>query len=205
MKTSHQYSATLAGAAAVSLGPAGKVLYEAGGRKIVNQGGRRALEWFIEEIGRAGLVRAAPRLATQVFEETATQVVSTGSVLARSGADVVRSVRAGFPAASSSGARAAVGQVAAGVGRAAGVGVVIDGTFGAVEAARQYRTGDMDGGQACRHVAKEAGTGAAASAVGVVAGVTAVAVVGTLSAPAVFTVGFLGAVGTKLGLLAVLS
>jgi len=97
-------------------------------------------------------------------------------------------------------AQLAVRELAKGVGRAAGVGLLIDGVFGATQAVRHYRRGELSKGQACLHVVKEAGTGAIACAAGVLVASAAVAVTGGLAAPVLVGLAAGGSLVTKIGL-----
>jgi hypothetical protein len=65
---------------------------------------------------------------------------------------------------------------------------------------RAARRGSMTQRQAVAHVAREAGTGAAATVAGTAAAALLVAVTGGVAAPAVFVVGAAASLGAKMGL-----
>src|SRR5207247_1753203 len=81
--------------------------------------------------------------------------------------------------------------------KAAGIGFLIDGAFGAYEGITAHRRGEMTKEQAIAHTAKEASTGAVATGVGVLLAAGFVAVTGGAAAPVVFAVGASGAIGAK--------
>lgn len=81
--------------------------------------------------------------------------------------------------------------------RSAGVGALIDGVSSGIDAAQAYQQGEITGRQAAVRVALDAATGAVAAGAGVALGAGAIAVLGGLSAPALFVVGATGAIGTK--------
>jgi hypothetical protein len=77
---------------------------------------------------------------------------------------------------------------------------VLDGAIGAYEGVTAYREGTKTAREAIAHAGTEAGTGALASAGGVLAAAAMVAVVGGLGAPVVFGIGAITTVGLKLGM-----
>lgn len=81
--------------------------------------------------------------------------------------------------------------------RAAGVGALIDGINSGIDATQAYQQGEITGRQAVVRVTLDAATGAVAASAGVALGAGAIAVLGGLSAPALFVVGATGAIGTK--------
>ncbi|MCU0654638.1 MAG: hypothetical protein MUF64_04900 [Polyangiaceae bacterium] len=84
--------------------------------------------------------------------------------------------------------------------RAAGVGALLDGVSSGIDASRAYQQGEISARQALVRVALDASTGAIAAGAGVAVGAGAIAVLGGLSAPALFVVGAAGATGAKRGL-----
>jgi hypothetical protein len=96
--------------------------------------------------------------------------------------------------------KTAAKEVLKGVGRAAGIGFVIDGVFGGVKAALAYKNGEMTRKEAAIHTGKEAATGALATGAGVALVAGLVAVTGAVTAPLAFVVAAGAAIGTKHGL-----
>ena len=94
-------------------------------------------------------------------------------------------------------------QVAKGMARAATVGAVLDGCVGAGEAIYKVSKGEMAPRNAWRHVAKEAGTGAAATAAGVGLVAAVVTLVGPVGAAATVVIAGGGSVAAKVGLNAI--
>jgi hypothetical protein len=77
---------------------------------------------------------------------------------------------------------------------------LIDGSWALVAAGRRIHAGTMNLREAAGHVAREAGTGAAATAAGMVAAALLVTFTGGVAAPAVFMVGATASLGAKMGL-----
>jgi hypothetical protein len=177
--------AMFAGARGVALRPAAQRLYELGGRAI------------LPEVAQGAIRGALETQATQIF---------SGAGLLVEGAGAMKQLRAPAIAAETTKAvalttaKAAGQQVLRGIGRAAGVGALIDGAWGAAEAGYRYKNGTMTAREACVHVAKEAGTGAAATAAGAAAAALVVTMTGGVAIPAVFMVGALTSIGAKVGL-----
>lgn len=174
----------VAGAQAVAARGAAHALFEAGGRKILPPSVQRAVRRAVE--------RHASRLLA-------------GAGIVESGAATVRMIEGRAAEAS---VQAAAGQTARAVGRqllrgtmaAASAGAVIDGGWALLQAVRGVRRGSMTQRQAVAHVAREAGTGAAATVAGAAAAALLVAVTGGVAAPAVFVVGAAASLGAKMGL-----
>ncbi len=103
-------------------------------------------------------------------------------------------------AAAVQGARAAGRQLLRGVAASAGAGALVDGGWAFFQAVRGVRAGTMTRKDAARHVAREAGTGAAATAAGTAAAAVLVAVTGGIATPAVFVVAAAASIGAKMGL-----
>lgn len=158
---------------------AAKALFEAGGRTV--------LPVPVQSAVRAAIEREASRVlaAVGLLESgAATQMLEGGAARAAA----VQTVRA------------AGRQILKSVGKAAGAGVVIDGGWALIQAARRVRHGSMTQREAAALVAREAATGAAATAAGTTAAILLVALTGGVAAPAVFFVGAAASVGAKAGL-----
>jgi hypothetical protein len=190
----------MAGAAAMATAPAAEALFHAGGKHVLSQPARDIVRSALERGSVQLIERGAPgMLARSPLGAAPALGVATAARVARSGLAVVG--RQGGRSL----ARVAAVQVAGSMGRAAGVGLLIDGGAAAIEATMGVRAGAITKNEAIRHVATEAGTGALASAVGVGAAAAAIALTGGLAAPAVFAIGAGGAIVAKLGLRAVFS
>ena len=171
----------VAGTAAASLREAANALFDAGGRRVLPIAVQRVVRATVEReasrmlIGVGGLERGASA-AGRLFE------------------------RGGARAVAVHGARAAGRQILRSVGGAAAVGALVDGGLATVHAVTRVRAGSMSQREAMVHVAREAGTGAAATAAGTVAAAVLVAVTGGIAAPAVFMVAAAASLGAKVGL-----
>jgi hypothetical protein len=172
---------TVAGTQGRAARYAAQALFEAGGRGV--------LPAPVQSAVRVAVEREASRVlaAVGLLESGAT---STARIL-EGGA--VRSVAAQT-------ARAAGRQILRSVGAAAGAGAMIDGGWALIHAVRAVRCGTMTRREGAAHVAREATTGAAATAAGATAAVLLVALTGGVAAPAVFLVGAAASVGAKAGL-----
>jgi hypothetical protein len=94
----------------------------------------------------------------------------------------------------------ALGRVASAAGRAGVVAGLVDGGFAAVRGAVAMRRGEMTGRDVGTLVLKEAGTGAAAGAVGVSLAVAAATTLGPMAAPVMAGIGIVGSIATKFAL-----
>jgi hypothetical protein len=171
----------VAGAEAVAARSAAQVLFEAGGKAVLPASLQRALRGAVErEASRVltgvGLLEAGASTAVQAAESGAMRVVAAQA------------------------ARAAGRQVLKTVGAAAGAGALIDGGWALLQAVGRVKRGVMTRRDAAWHVAREASTGAAATAAGTAAAVLVVALTGGVGAPAVFLVGAATSLGAKAGL-----
>jgi hypothetical protein len=164
----------------VSTRAAANVLFEAGGHSIlpatVQSAVRGAVEheatrWMLQA-GIAGARDGGP----SVLESAAARAVAVTTVEA-AGRQIVRAL-----------------------GVSAAVGAAIDGGWALVAATKRVHEGTMSRRQAAVHVAREAGTGAVAVAVGAAASTTLVALTGGVAAPALFAFGAAAAFGAKAGL-----
>jgi len=176
--------AMIAGARGVALRPIAQRLYELGGRAV------------LPPVAQGAIRGALETEATRLF---------AGAGLLVEGASVMKSLPGRLASettktVAATTAKAAGQQLLKGIGRAAGVGALIDGAWGAAEAGYRYKKGTMTARQAAVHVAKEAGTGAAATAAGAAAAALVVTMTGGVAIPAVFMVGAITSIGAKVGL-----
>jgi hypothetical protein len=177
--------AVIAGGAAARAIASSVALFEAGGKLLLDQSAKDLVRGAAERTAASALaVATGPLLgpAAEIAKRPIELLATTG-----------KAVRAVGPAA----ARAAGVELLKGAGKAAGVGMVIDGAVAGVEAAPAVRAGTMDRRGAAVHVATEAATGAVATGTGVLLGAGLVALTGGAAAPVVFAVGALGSIGTK--------
>ena len=170
----------IAGSAGASLALAAKVLFDAGGHRVLPGGVQRAVRATVERQASrwllgAGLLEQASA-AGRLLEGSATR---TAVVM---------------------GARAAGRQVLRSVGGAAAVGALVDGGWATAHAVRHVRAGTMTQKEAVGHVAREAGTGAVATAAGTATAALLVVVTGGVAAPAVFAVAAGVSLVAKMGL-----
>jgi hypothetical protein len=178
------------GAAAGSQGIAARnaahALFEAGGRRLLPAPVQGAVRGAVEsEASRllvgVGLVEASASTTARMLEGGAVRAVAAQTV------------------------RAASRQILRSVSVAAGAGAVIDGGWAIARVIRDVRRGVMTRGEAAAHVAREATTGAVATAAGTAGAALLVALTGGVAAPAVFLVGAATSAGAKAGLDAWLS
>jgi hypothetical protein len=172
-----------AGAEAIAAHHAAQVLFDAGGRRVLPAAVQRALRGAVERETSRVLTGAA---VLEAATPAAAVAARTAEGAAR--AIVFRSVRA------------ASRQVLRSVTAAAAAGALIDGGWALAHAVGRVRRGVMTRRQAVEHVAREAGTGAAATAAGTAAAVTLVALTGGVAAPAVFLFGAATSMAAKAGL-----
>ena len=172
-----------AGAEAIAARGAAQALFEAGGRRV--------LPATVQHAVRTAVESQSARLLTA---DAGKRLLESGVAAAALGeSSVVRTLAA-------QSVRRAGRQLLRGVTAAAGAGALIDGGWALVSAAKRMRAGTMSGRQAALHVAREAGTGAAATAAGTAAAALLVALTGGIAAPAVFVVGGAASLGAKMGL-----
>jgi hypothetical protein len=162
---------------------------------------RCAAHALFEAGGRAVLpapVQSAVRVAV---EREASRVLAAVGVLESGATSTARMLEGGAArAVAAQTVRTAGRQILRSVGAAAGAGAVIDGGWALVQAVRGVRRGSMTQREAAAHVAREATTGAVATAAGATAAVLLVALTGGVAAPAVFLVGAAASIGAKAGL-----
>jgi hypothetical protein len=170
----------VAGAQGVAARAAAHALFEAGGRALL-----------------PAPVQSAVRVAV---EREASRVLAGAGVLESGATTSARLLEGGVARAAAQTVRAAGRQVLRSVGAAAGAGAVVDGGWALVKAVRNMRRGTMTQRQAAAYVAREASTGAVATAAGATAAVLLVALTGGVAAPAVLLVGAVASVGAKAGL-----
>lgn len=201
--------AKIAGSQAVAVQAAAETLFETGGRKLLAEGTQQTIREFAEQSAKATLGSLAPQAlssASKVMTAGTARVAEMAEVAASSTKALSRAIagEAG-PLVVREAAKTAAKEVLKGVGKAAGVGLVVDGVFGGIQAATAYRKGEMTGKQAAVHTTKEAATGALATGAGVALAAGVVALTGGIAAPVVFVIGAGGAIGAKHGLRRLLS
>jgi hypothetical protein len=173
----------VAGARGVAACGAARTLFEAGGRKVLPAAVQQAVRSAVEnEASRLLLADTGKRL-----------LESSGAAAGWVEGSVARAVAAQT-------VRGAGRQLLRGVTAAAGAGAMVDGGWALVDAARRMHARTMTGREAVAHVAREAGTGAAATAAGTAAAALLVALTGGVVAPAVFVVGAAASLGAKMAL-----
>ncbi len=170
----------VAGSGAASVRAAAQALFDAGGNKVLPVVVQRAVRSTVERqasrlLTGAGLLEHASAAGRFVEKSRARTAILHG-------------------------ARAAGRQVFRSVGAAAAVGALVDGGFATVEAVKSVRAGSMTQNQAVVHVAREAGTGALATAAGTATAALLVAMTGGIAAPALFAVAAVVSIGAKMGL-----
>ncbi|WP_148313198.1 hypothetical protein [Sorangium cellulosum] len=199
---------SVAGSGAVAVRGAAEALFSAAGKGLLDEGAREGLRRAMVENTTAVVDAFAPGLSVGA-QATAKIIVDQGGKQA--GALVAQAAaRQAGQAALTDGASAAVAktltrevmktagrEVLKGAGKAAGIGFVIDGAFGAYEGVTAYQRGEMTRKEAMVHAAQEASTGAVATGAGVLLAAGLVAVTGGAAAPLVFAVGAGGAIGAK--------
>jgi hypothetical protein len=177
--------AVFAGSGAARAIAASAALFEAGGKHLLDEGTKSALRKVAEQGAENALaVAAGPLLGpvTALAKKPIAMLPNVG-----------KAARAVGPLA----ARAAGKELLKTAGRAAGIGLVIDGAIAGVEAISAVRNGSMEKKDALGYVAAEAATGAVATGAGVLVGASLVALTGGIAAPVVFAAGALGSVGAK--------
>ncbi len=179
-----QVRSTMAGSLSVAVSEAGAALFDAGGREILTEPVRESARELIDRGVRAVLERA-PELAGKAVKDGTKAITDGGTKVAMT-------------------TGAAVARVGSVVGRAGVLGAAIDGGFATVRCVGAVRRGEMTAAEARADVAKEAGTGAAASAAGVALAAGAVALLGPLAPGVLFGVGVVGSLTTKVALVGVL-
>ena len=177
--------AMIAGGGATQVISSSVALFEAGGKLLLDEGTKALVRNAAERGAEGALALAVGPLvgpARLLADRPAAMLTHAG-----------RAARTAAPLA----ARAAAKQILKGAGKAAGVGLVVDGAVASVEAVVAVRNGSMDRKTATGYVAREAATGAVATGAGVLLGAGLVALTGGIAAPVVFAVGALGSMGTK--------
>jgi hypothetical protein len=172
---------SIAGAQGVAVSGAAHALFEAGGRAVLPPAVQRAVRGALESeaarlLADAGALEAGASTAARMLEGGTARAVAAQT------------------------ARAAGRQILRCVGAAAGVGAAIDGAWALAKAIPEVRRGSMRPREAAAYVAREASTGAAATAAGTATAALLVVLTGGVAAPAVFLVGAAASVGAKVGL-----
>lgn len=174
--------AVIAGGGAARVIESSVALFEAGGKLLLDEGTKRVIRTAAERGAESALAFATGPL------------LGPSAMLAKQPvALLTKAARRVGPLA----ARTAGKEVLKGAGKAAGIGLLIDGALAGVDAVSAVRNGSMDRRGAITYVAKEAATGAVSTGAGVLLGAGLVALTGGAAAPVVFAVGALGAIGTK--------
>jgi hypothetical protein len=173
--------AAVAGGHAAKLIGSATAIFQAGGNKLLSAAAQSTLRTAVEKGAEKAIATATGVLLPPDLSPM--KLIGSG---ARATSAVVKG-----------GARVAVREIAKGAGKAAGIGFVVDGAVATVEGVVAVRAGTMDKNEAMKHVAKEATTGAVATAAGVLLATGLVAITGGVAAPVVFAVGAIGSIGTK--------
>ncbi|MBY0524627.1 MAG: hypothetical protein K2R98_14580 [Gemmataceae bacterium] len=190
-KVVHALRGKAAAAHAVAIRGAGETLFHEVGQHVLTESTRQTLRTGVEEATSRALKHSAPGLLRQAASGAAGKTAPA----------LTSNVGREFTKASSGAvARAAGVEVLKGAGRAAGVGLALDGAVASVEAVHGYCHGRLTGAEACTHVAREASTGALAAGGGVLLATGLVVVTGGMAAPAVALIAAGGSIGFKLGL-----
>jgi hypothetical protein len=174
--------AVIAGSGAARMIASSVALFEAGGKLVLDEGARQMLRSAAERGAESALALAAGPLIGPATAIAKKPINMLAGAVKRTGPLV---------------ARTAGRELLKGAGKAAGIGLVVDGAVAGVEAAVAMKNGSMDKKEAVSYVAKEAATGAVATGAGVLIGAGLVALTGGTAAPVVFAVGALGSIGTK--------
>ncbi|HVH42272.1 MAG TPA: hypothetical protein VM925_08000 [Labilithrix sp.] len=177
--------AVMAGSAATHVIASSVALFEAGGKLLLDE----SAQSFVRKAAEQGAEKALAFAAGPLLGPATMFAKKPIGMLAGAG----KAARAVVPVA----ARAAGKEILKGAGKAAGIGLVIDGAVASIEAVVAVRNGSMDTKGAATYVAKEAATGAVATGAGVLLGAGLVALTGGIAAPVVFAVGALGSIGAK--------
>lgn len=177
--------AVISGGGATSVIAPSVALFEAGGKSLLDEGAKHVLRSAAERGAESALaVAAGPLLGpATLLAKKPIAMLASASKAARSAAPLA--------------ARAAGREILKGAGKAAGIGLVIDGAVASAHALVAVREGTIDRRGAILYVAKEAATGAVATGAGVLVGAGLVALTGAVAAPVVFAVGALGSIGAK--------
>jgi hypothetical protein len=177
--------AVLAGGGAARVMAASVALFEAGGKNL------------LDEATKSAVRSAAERGAAGALALAAGPLLGPASVLARRPIAMLSNAGKAARTVGPVAARAASRELLKTAGKAAGVGLVIDGAVAGVEAVIAVRNGSMDRAGAAKYVATEAATGAVATGAGVLVGASLVALTGGVAAPVVFAAGALGCIAAK--------
>lgn len=199
---------SIAGSGAVAVRGAAEALFSAAGKGLLDEGAREGLRRVMVENTTAVVDALAPGLSLGA-QTTAKIIADQGGTQAAAIVAQAAGLHAG-KAALTDGVSAAVAkglareamkaagrEVLKGAGKAAGIGFVIEGAFGAYEGVTAYQRGEMTKKEALAHAAQEASTGAVATGAGVLLAAGLVAVTGGAAAPLIFAVGAGGAIGAK--------
>jgi hypothetical protein len=181
----------IAGQAAVNVQAAAVTLFEAGGKDLLAGAAQAGIRRVAAGEALHTVATFAPALLAEGAREAGALLGPT--LAAELAATAGKTVAAGA-------VKAAGGQILRSLVRVGGLGMLVDGTFGAIEGVGGVRRGTMTRRQAAVHTATEAGTGAVSAAAGVALAAGVVALTGGLAVPAVTAIGAGGALAAKLGL-----
>jgi hypothetical protein len=171
----------VAGSQGVAASSAAHALFQAGGRSLLPAPIQGAVRGAVESEASHLLVGVG---LLEASASTTARMIESGTVRAAA----VQTVRA------------ASRQIMRSVSVAAGAGAVIDGGWAMARVIRDVRRGAMTRGEAAAHVAREATTGALATAAGAAGAALIVTLTGGIAAPAVFLVAAATSAGAKAGL-----
>ena len=183
----HKARGALAGRAALASRQAAGNLYHGGGHRLLGKVGRRWTRDASEHCAAAG----------SLVMEYGPSPSSAGELLAdgvRTAVPVSRELML-----------SSVKTVAVNAGRAAGMGMLVDGGLTAVVQTIHYARGRTTAAKAVKKVIREAGTGGVATAAGTLATVAVVVVTGPVSGPVMFMIAAGATTAVKLGLTKLLS
>jgi hypothetical protein len=187
--------AAIAGGEAARLLGSSAIIFEARGQHLLSATTQRAVREVAERGAKGAILLATgPVLESASGLATAMDGAKAALSLGSNAANGARSIALGT---GKHAMRVASKEILKGIGKAAGIGFVLDGAVSSVEAIMAVRNGSSDKPTAIKYVAKEATTGAIATGAGVLLGASLVALTGGIAAPVVFAVGALGSIGTK--------
>lgn len=195
--------AAAAATGAIACHEAATAMFEAGGKELIHEAGQKLLREGAEQACKRVLETSAPQVLAKAAEEAAKQIGSTAakevatSTATQAATQVTTTVAREAVELT---AKQVTGQVLKSVGGAMGIGAVVDGAFASAEAAHGLWTGKMGAGDAAIHVVKESATGAAATGVGVAAGIALVALTGPVSVPLLIVISGGTSLAAKFGL-----
>ncbi len=193
---------------------ASEVLFEAGGKQLINETLHTTVREGVEEVAKAVLSEAAPQIlvdtASQGMKQLTLETTKTAGKAATKQVASTAAKQTATEVAKTAGketakavtkeaSKTAMKEVAKGIGRAAALGGAIDAVVGTAEAIYKYNKGEMDGEEAALHAVKETATGAMASGAGVAAVALVVACTGPVGWAGTLVIAGGTSVAAKLG------